>query len=94
MLNVLASPVRTSNPRIADGMRIYAVGDVHERVDLLEALLARIDADLAAYLIEQSRVVVHVRRLLLRPPGVRRRHDRRRQIRRPPWYGQCIAFHA
>jgi len=52
--NVLASRVRTSNPRIADGMRIYAVGDVHGRADLLEALLARIDTDLAAYTIEQS----------------------------------------
>ena len=54
MWNVLASRVRTSNPRIADGMRIYAVGDVHGRADLLEALLARIDTDLAAYPIEQS----------------------------------------
>ncbi len=52
--NVLASPVRASRPSIADGVRIYAVGDVHGRADLLRALLAHIDADLAAYPIEQS----------------------------------------
>jgi serine/threonine protein phosphatase 1 len=52
--NVLASQVQTSKPRVADGIRIYAVGDVHGRADLLEAVLARIDADLAAYPIEQS----------------------------------------
>ncbi len=28
-------------------MRIYAIGDVHGRVDLLDATLARIDANLA-----------------------------------------------
>ena len=52
--NVLASRVRKSRPRIADGMRIYAIGDVHGRADLLVALLARIDAHLATYPIEQS----------------------------------------
>jgi serine/threonine protein phosphatase 1 len=52
--NILSSRVRTSNPRIADGMRIYAVGDVHGRADLLEAVLARVDTDLAAHPIEQS----------------------------------------
>src|SRR5262245_16099897 len=34
--------------RAPDGVRIYAVGDVHGRADLLDQLLARIDADLAA----------------------------------------------
>ena len=52
--NILASRVETSKPRIADGTRIYAVGDVHGRADLLEALLARIDTDLTAYPIAQS----------------------------------------
>ncbi|EJW12938.1 putative serine/threonine protein phosphatase [Rhodovulum sp. PH10] len=31
-----------------EGCRVYAVGDVHGRADLLEALFARIDADTAA----------------------------------------------
>ena len=34
-------------PSLPAGQRIYAVGDVHGRLDLLNELLARIDADLA-----------------------------------------------
>lgn len=34
--------------RVPDGQRIYAVGDIHGRLDLLDQLLARIDADDAA----------------------------------------------
>jgi serine/threonine protein phosphatase 1 len=36
-------------PRLPDRVRIYAVGDVHGRADLLDQVLSRIDADLAAY---------------------------------------------
>jgi serine/threonine protein phosphatase 1 len=36
-------------PRLPDGIRIYAVGDVHGRADLLGQVLSRIDADLASY---------------------------------------------
>lgn len=35
-------------PRVPDGMRIYAIGDVHGRADLLNQVFRRIDADLAA----------------------------------------------
>lgn len=35
-------PARDSLP---DGQRVYAVGDIHGRLDLLDRLLARIDAD-------------------------------------------------
>jgi serine/threonine protein phosphatase 1 len=34
-------------PAPPDGVRIYAIGDVHGRVDLLDSTFARIDADLA-----------------------------------------------
>ncbi|MGY4434465.1 serine/threonine protein phosphatase 1 [Bradyrhizobium sp. F1.13.1] len=34
-------------PRLPDGVRIYAIGDVHGRADLLQSLLTVIDADLA-----------------------------------------------
>jgi serine/threonine protein phosphatase 1 len=51
--NVLISKVQKAKPRIPDGRRVYAVGDVHGRADLLSALLARIDADLQAYPIAQ-----------------------------------------
>jgi serine/threonine protein phosphatase 1 len=42
--------VRERNPpgRLPDGIRIYAIGDVHGRVDLLDQVFAKIDADLAA----------------------------------------------
>jgi len=33
-------------PKVADGVRVYAIGDVHGRADLLEQVFARIDADL------------------------------------------------
>ena len=35
--------------RLPDGHRVYAVGDIHGRADLLEALLPQIDADCALY---------------------------------------------
>jgi serine/threonine protein phosphatase 1 len=51
---VLKSTVQLARPRIPDGTRIYAVGDVHGRADLLRPLLGRIDADLQAHPIAQS----------------------------------------
>jgi serine/threonine protein phosphatase 1 len=35
--------------RLPDGLRIYAIGDIHGRADLLEALLLQIDVDRALY---------------------------------------------
>jgi len=35
-------------PDLTEGQRIYAIGDIHGRRDLLDAMLGRIDADLAA----------------------------------------------
>ena len=40
-----ASPRPLNTARVPDGMRVYAIGDVHGRLDLLQALLAQIDAD-------------------------------------------------
>lgn len=37
---------RPARPRVPEGLRVYAVGDIHGRLDLLDPLLARIDADL------------------------------------------------
>jgi serine/threonine protein phosphatase 1 len=36
-------------PQVPEGVRIYAVGDVHGRADLLQQKLSRVDADLATY---------------------------------------------
>ncbi|MDX2028944.1 MAG: metallophosphoesterase family protein [Alphaproteobacteria bacterium] len=35
----------TSSPSLPEGIRLYAVGDVHGRLDLLKQLLAKIDED-------------------------------------------------
>jgi serine/threonine protein phosphatase 1 len=51
--NILSSRIQKARPRIPDGTRIYAVGDIHGRADLLGALFARIDADLRASPISQ-----------------------------------------
>jgi len=38
----------SSEPSCPDGYRAYAIGDVHGRIDLLESLLAKIEADIAS----------------------------------------------
>ena len=43
---VASRPLDTA--RVPDGMRIYAIGDIHGRNDLLQRLLGQIDADDAA----------------------------------------------
>jgi serine/threonine protein phosphatase 1 len=40
-------PKRTD--RLPEGLRLYAIGDIHGRRDLLDALLGQIDADLAGW---------------------------------------------
>src|ERR1700743_3190999 len=42
----IAKPRRTNQPQLPEGLRIYAIGDVHGRADLLEQLFALIDEDL------------------------------------------------
>jgi serine/threonine protein phosphatase 1 len=42
----IGSRPQKAKPSVPAGSRIYAVGDIHGRADLLGALLARIDADL------------------------------------------------
>jgi serine/threonine protein phosphatase 1 len=41
--------IRKKAPNTPDGVRIYVVGDIHGRADLLKQVLAGIDADIAAY---------------------------------------------
>lgn len=40
---------RPKRPRLPEGTRIYAIGDVHGRIDLLDQVFAKIDAHLAAH---------------------------------------------
>jgi serine/threonine protein phosphatase 1 len=41
-------PPPSAPPRVPDGERVYAIGDVHGRLDLLTDLITRIEADNAA----------------------------------------------
>ena len=47
MLRFLWSRRTKKQPRLPDGIRIYAVGDIHGRADLLKQMFAVIDADMA-----------------------------------------------
>ena len=42
----LRTATSRKKPRVPAGVRIYAVGDIHGRVDLLDAVLKRIEIDL------------------------------------------------
>jgi serine/threonine protein phosphatase 1 len=76
--------VRTKAPRTPEGVRVYAVGDIHGRADLLEQVLAGIDADAAAYpvgrvievflgdYIDRGRYSRQVLDILIRRAGMRR----------------------
>jgi serine/threonine protein phosphatase 1 len=44
-----SSQAERRSPKLPDGVRIYAIGDVHGRADLLGRVFSRIDADLATY---------------------------------------------
>ena len=47
MWRFLKPRAKRRSPRLPEGLRIYAIGDVHGRVDLLDTIFARIDANLA-----------------------------------------------
>lgn len=49
MLKLLTNRKKRRLPQLPEGMRIYAIGDVHGRADLLDRVLSRIDAHVAAY---------------------------------------------
>src|SRR6516164_8145471 len=43
------SHIAAPQSSVPEGTRIYAIGDIHGRLDLLDTVLARIDRDLAVY---------------------------------------------
>jgi serine/threonine protein phosphatase 1 len=45
-------------PRIADGLAVYAIGDIHGRLDLLTALMAQVGADAERHPADQKRQIV------------------------------------
>ncbi|MES2986278.1 MAG: metallophosphoesterase [Pseudomonadota bacterium] len=50
-------PDRTPQSSVPAGQRIYAIGDIHGRLDLLDALLASIDADDAARPVADTHII-------------------------------------
>lgn len=62
-------------PTLPDGMRIYAVGDIHGRLDLLDALLTRVEADIARHPIVRP-VTVFLGDYIDRGPSSRETVDR------------------
>lgn len=45
----MTDPRANQRPRLPEGVRIYAVGDIHGCADLLEGVFRRIDADCASF---------------------------------------------
>lgn len=43
------SHIEATRPCVPEGTRIYAIGDIHGRLDLLDEVLARIDADMSEH---------------------------------------------
>ncbi len=62
-------------PRLPEDLRIYAIGDIHGRLDLLDETLARIDADLAKAPIGHA-IEVYVGDYIDRGPASRQVIDR------------------
>jgi calcineurin-like phosphoesterase family protein len=66
---------RRNRPRLPPGVRVYAIGDVHGRVDLLEKVLSRIDVDLAGFP-QSAAIEVFIGDYIDRGPGSRKVLDR------------------
>jgi serine/threonine protein phosphatase 1 len=52
--NVLPAAGKKSKPRIPDNTRIYAIGDVHGRADLLQQMFSAIDESLVTHPVENA----------------------------------------
>ncbi|WP_022722491.1 metallophosphoesterase family protein [Rhodopseudomonas sp. B29] len=50
-------PILPRTPRLPDGIRLYAVGDIHGRADLLRSQLAQISADERSYHCRRSAII-------------------------------------
>jgi serine/threonine protein phosphatase 1 len=45
---------KPSAPRLPEGVRVYAIGDIHGRADLLDGVFRRIDTDLARHPVSRA----------------------------------------
>src|SRR3989440_12541875 len=58
MWNSRSSRKERDAAKLSDGLRIYAIGDIHGRADLLKALLLQIEVDCKLYPSRRSIVVL------------------------------------
>ena len=71
MWKAVMSPPVPKKPSLPAGRRVYAVGDIHGRADLLSALVGRIDDDLRSRPISEA-VQVFLGDYIDRGPNSRR----------------------
>jgi serine/threonine protein phosphatase 1 len=85
--NLFSPETRGSAPAVPDGRRVYAVGDVHGRLDLFDAMVSAIEADDAARDASASSEIVLLGDLIDRGPdsagvvAAARDWSRRRKVR-------------
>lgn len=72
----------TGEPSVPAGYRVYAIGDIHGRLDLLDGALARIEADIEARDPAQN-ILVFLGDLIDRGPSSAQVIERVRSYRRP-----------
>ena len=75
MLSPLRSRPSKGKPKLPEGVRIYAIGDVHGRADLLEQTFTRIDSHIAAHPVDRP-IQVLVGDYIDRGPNSRQVLDR------------------
>jgi serine/threonine protein phosphatase 1 len=74
---------------VPEGQRIYAIGDVHGRLDLLNVLVSAIEADDTARGVAQSRIIF-LGDLVDRGPSSAQVVDRALELDRGPWACQFL----
>lgn len=80
--SLFASDRGTGEPSVPAGYRVYAIGDIHGRLDLLDDALARIEADIDARAPAQT-ILVFLGDLIDRGPSSAQVVERLRTYRRP-----------
>lgn len=79
------SPIGT----VPAGQRIYAIGDIHGRIDLLDALLAKIEADNAGRAPCQARIIF-LGDLIDRGPSSAQVVERAMEVAKGQWHCQFL----
>lgn len=79
---LFGGPLAAAAPKVPAGHRVYAVGDVHGRVDLLDQLLVRIEEDIKSRRRAKT-LIIFLGDLIDRGPASAQVVERLRTYRRP-----------